>query len=374
VALWPVTVELDGEELELADVAADVAIHHGRDDVNASPTATTCQLTLLGVTHDHVNAFRPGVSLRVLVADGAGTPAPRFTGTVTDGTLAVDELTAIAVGRLASVRGIAVGLGNWPSETWSARVARIFQEAGLTAELDLRPDPTFDPLLAPRDATTAGPTTLGDYMGFLAPMVGALVADHLDGRILVQAVGSRTLADAVLVDPALVEYAPDWLIVLPAGNIVTVRYQADQGASVTVTDDASRGLYGDRPSTIDTSYVNAADATARAQTALRRGAYAHWNILQAPILAGLPGLALGDPIVLERLPPSSPLSPWTPIVEGWAEQITGDRWTMQLSLSDPRLSGITPLPWEDVDPALTWATINQTVAWYEAQSPEAIAP
>lgn len=371
--LWPDSIELDGQELALGDVAADVSINHGRADVNAEPTAATCQLTLLEVDRALVQAFHVGAELRVSAGD-AGASSPRFVGRVTDATLDVDALTAIAVGRLAGVRGTAVGLSLWPVEPWSARVARAFDEAGLADVLELQVDPDFDPQLAARDPATAGGTTLGDYLAFVAPMVGAAVCDRPDGRILVQALGARTVDRAVPLDPADVEHAPAWVMVLPGGNVVTVRYTGDQSEEVTLRDEASIGLYGERPQTIDTTFVDVADANARAQTRLDRGAYAQWNVLEAPILRGLE-LEVGAPVVLSSMPAASPADPWTPIVEGWAEQITRDVWTMQLSLSDPRLSGIPPLAWQDV-PALgyAWNAIDQAVAWYEAQSVEALNP
>jgi hypothetical protein len=366
VSLWPATIELDGVSLSLADVVADVVLHRGREDVSAEPTADTCQITIHDVDRAFVRAFDVGQSLTLTVADGAGPIVPRFTGRVTDARLDDDELTIIGTGPISTFREIAIGASSWPAEAWSARVVRVFTEAGLAAELDLRPDPDLDPILAPRDSATAGPTTLGDYLAFLAPMLGALVADQPDGKILVQTIGSRSLDDAIEIDPADVAYAPVWEEQLPSGNIVTVRYQADQGASVTVQDDVSIDRYDRRPITIDTSFQSAADATARANAALARSAYSHWEIGGAPLLRGL-DLALGAPIILSKLPASTPYEPWTPIVEGWTDTITGDSWTMELALSDPLVSGLT-LPWEaiPIEPAYQWDTVDPAVAWVDA--------
>lgn len=372
--LWPDAIRLAGTPVPLDDVRADVQIHHGRQDVADDPVASTCQVVLAGVSPEFVASFRVGVLLEVSVRDGAAAPAPRFTGTVTDARLDVDELTIIATGRLARLRSYVIGLNPWPVEPWSDRLRRLFAEAGVSDLLDLRPDPSFDPPLAARDPVTAGPTTLGDYLAFLAPMVGAAIADGLDGSILVQAIGSRSIDNARQLDPADVLYAPAWVMALPGGNIVTVRYTGDQSQSVTLRDEASIGLYGERPSTLDTTFVDAADATTRARSRLDRLAYAQWAMLEAPIVRGLE-LELGAPVLLSSMPASSPYDPWTPIVEGWSETIAGDVWTMQLALSDPRLSGITPLAWIDVPAAgYPWNTVPATTAWYEAQSLESITP
>ena len=363
--LWPHTVELDGASIPLEGVLADLTIRRGRMDVGDEPTADTCQLTLLDVDQALVAAFEVGQALTVTVSDdGGSSSSPRFTGFVTDARLDVDSLTVIAAGALSKLRLYVVGEVSWPVESWSSRVTRAFTEAGLLAQLELEPDPLFNPQLAARDPVTAGPTTLGDYLTFLAGMVGALVSDRPNGDIFVQAVGARVLDAAVALDPDDVAYAPVWVQELPRGNIVTVRYTGDQSEHVTVTDAASVAIYGERPETIDTAFVNAADATYRANQRLGRGAYAHWNVPEAPILRGLE-LELGAPVELDNMPAASPNQPWTPILEGWSDTITGGDWTMALSLSDPLLSGLT-LPWAAVPLELAWNETDPATNWTEA--------
>jgi hypothetical protein len=367
VALWPDTVKIEGATIPLADILSDLIVHHGRSDISDEPTATTCQLTLQGVSEAFTRDFEVGQSLAVTVKDGAGPSIPRFTGRITDARLDRDLLTIIAAGLVSRLRLYVIGeAGTWPVESWSARVTRAFTEAGLVSLLDLDPDPAFDPQLAARDSASAGPTTLGDYLAFLAPMVGALVADRLDGRVLVQAIGARTLDAAYALDPADVAYAPVWEEELPRGNIVTVRYTGDQSESVTVTEPVSVTMYGDRPETIDTAIVSLADATYRANQRLGRSAFAHWNISECPVLRGL-DLQIGAPVILEGMPDSAPFEPWTPIVEGWQDELAGDTWRMTLALSDPLLSGVT-LPWSAV-PVTTdyrWNTVDVATDWTEA--------
>lgn len=519
--LWPVSIELAETSIALADVRADVVIHHGRESIEDQSAASTCQLTFYAVDNAFVSAFEVGQSLRVMVADGAA-PFPRFTGRITDARLDVADLTVIAAGPWSVYRTFQVGDAAWPVEAWSARVVRIFAEAGLgssrnlvanpgfetntagwdtgaswwlnpgatiarTTErayegaasaritcpgssaqqgvrlialpvevgktyratiriysesgatalnfavgsggvtsvavpvtavpgqwveaaisvtatasgstqlavyvpaaaaaaflidvcevrdengaLELRADPSFDPQLAARDPVTAGPTTLGDYLDFLAPMVGALVADRPDGTIVVQAIGARTLASSVALDPADVAYAPIWVEQLPGGNIVTVRYTGDQSQRVTATEPASTALYGERPETIDTTFTDVAAANARASQRLGRAAFSHWEVPQAPILRGL-DLQLGNPVVLEGLPAAAPFEPWTPVLEGWTDTITGPDWAMELALSDPLISGIA-LPWNSVPSTsdYRWNTIDPLTDWTEALTLEAL--
>ena len=364
--LWPSSVLLSGVSIPLDGILSALTIHHGREDISDEPTATTCQLTLLDVPKELVTAFEVGQSLSVLVRDGAAPEVPRFSGHVTDATLLDDELTLIATGDLSRLRLYVIGETDWPIESWTARVLRAFTEAGLSSRLELHSDPVFNPQLAARITETAGTTTLGDYLTFLVGMVGAAVTDRPNGDFLVQAIGSRTLDNLYELEPGDVEFAPAWLEELPGGNIVTVRYTGDQSESVTVTDAASVALYGDRPETIDTSFVNAADATYRANQRLGRAAYAHWNIPSAPLVRGLE-LELGAALLLSEMPAASPQEPWSPILEGWTDDINGDEWKMTLSLSDPLLSGLT-LPWITVPPVPSyhWDTIDPATDWSEA--------
>lgn len=366
MTLWPSTVKLAGVTIPLDGILSDLTIHHGREDISDEPTATTCQLTLLDVPRELTLAFEVGQTLAVNVKDAAAPEVPRFTGTVTDATLQDNELTVIAVGDVSKLRHYVVGEGDWPVESWSSRVTRIFTEAGLAARLELHPDPAFNPQLAARVNETAGPTTLGDYLAFLTGMVGAAVTDRPDGRILVQAIGSRSLANLTPLDPADVAFAPGWVQELPGGNIVTVRYTGDQSESVTVTEPASVDLYGDRPETIDTAFTQPADATYRANQRLARAAFTHWNMPSAPVLRGL-NLEIGAAVELSEMPDASPADPWTPTVEGWTDEIHGDAWTMTLALSDPLLSGLT-LPWSSVPAtaAYHWNTVDPATDWTEA--------
>jgi hypothetical protein len=362
--LWPDTVVLAGVSIPLAGVLADLTMHHGREDISDEPTASTLQLTLEPVTKSFVTGFDVGQTLTLTVSDDGGPSTPRFTGTVTDAQLDVDRLTVIAAGGISKLRLYSIGAADYPVETWSQRVTRAFTDAGVVDRLELVPDPGFDPQLAARVAETAGETTLGDYLAFLVAMVGALVSDRPNGDIFVQAVGARTLDGATQLDPADVLYAPIWTEQLPRGNIVTVRYTGDQSEAVTLRDDVSVGLYGERPETIDTAFVSGTDATTRANSRLGRGAYAHWNIPQTPLVRGL-DLEIGSAVILDDMPDSSPSAPWNPLLEGWTDEITGDEWRMTLALSDPLLSGLT-LVWSDTPADVLWSTVDPATDWTEA--------
>jgi hypothetical protein len=367
VTLTPVALTIAGVSHDLADVLADVTIRHGRVDVYESASPSTLQLTIEDVPRSFTRAFRVGSPLVFTCTDGV-TVAPRFTGKITDGSVDDSLLTAIAVGRLATLAAYTVGTVDYPAEAWTARVTRVFTEAGLAAYLQLvAPAAGGDPQLAARTVLDEEPVTLDQYLATLADMVGAAIADTGDGKILVQPISARTLAGAVALDPDLVAYVPVWTQVLPLANVVTVNYA---GGSVTHSDAASVAFYGPRPVTIDTAFTSPTAAAARADERLARSAYSHWNIPSAPYLVGA-RFGIGAPLTLSDMPAGSPYATWTPVLEGWQDTITGDGheidWTMELSLSDPLASGLT-LPWNQVPTTAGyhWNTINQAVPWHDA--------
>lgn len=241
------------------------------------------------------------------------------------------------------------------------------------AVLKLEPGP-FDPLLVEKTFTEQ--STVAAYLAELAEDVQAAVADLPDGRILVQAIGSRTLTTATPLDPAEVAYAPNWQQRLPGANIVAVTY-GDPEASVSVTDSASVAIYGPIRADYQTTIKSSTDATTMANNRLARDAYARWTIPMCALLYGR-RFGVGEALWLTELPPAAPFDPWAPILEGWTDRIVSDgdelTWTMELALSDPSLSGLGLLAWSDVTSTLHWNTIDPTVAWRDALSLDDLTP
>jgi hypothetical protein len=350
------SITVDGLPLDFEDILADLTIRHGRVGIFDSASPSTCTMTLLGVDRSFTRTFKLGRKLVVTATDGL-TDEPRFTGRFTDATLVDDALTAVAVGRLRTLAGYTIGAAGFPVETWGARVTRAFTEAGIAAELELHVG-TFNPPLVARDPE---PITLDAYLGELAAMMDAAVADLPNGRVFVQTAQSRSNEGAHPIRPDEVLYAPTWAQQLPAGNVVALEWA---GGVATVQDAASIAVYGPIRADIKTTFRDAVDATSAANLRLMRYAWAHWAVPDAELLAGR-RLELGSPVGLTMLPSSAPFDPWSPILEGWQDTIESDGdelvWSMELALSDPRT-----LPWSEVPPADKWNTINAAVAWTDA--------
>jgi hypothetical protein len=82
--------------------------------------------------------------------------------------------------------------------------------------------------------------------------------------------------------------------------------------------------------------------------------------LLEPILT----LAVGDRVEITELPPASPATYWSPIVEGWTHTIEGSTWRQTLALSDPIASGLA-LTWADVPADVYWNTVPP-LEWRDA--------
>lgn len=245
--------------------------------------------------------------------------------------------------------------------------ADLFELYPVTEDRLLLQVGSFDPILA-AEAAPAGDRNLGGYLDELAAMVAAAVCDLPDGRILVQAIESRSFANMVPLDPAEVEYAPTWELRLPQANTVTVKYGAGSALEVTVTDPASVALYGPIAATISTTFRDLTDAQRAGNARVAAGSFARWTTPAAPLLVGR-RLPIGGALELSMLPAAAPFDPWTPTLEGWTDRIVSDGfeldWRMELALADPIYSALA-LPWNQVPAAYLWNTINQSVQWRDA--------
>ena len=304
----------------------------------------------------------------------------------------------IAAGPLSTLHRFDVGLGAWPAERWSLRVARAFTEAALDELLELEFDADFDPVLLAR---AADPVDLYSYLGELAEDVGAAIVDTPDGKVLVQELNARTKTAALAwngipsslawnevdpatdwteattlealdpsappsslpIDPADVLYVPTWLMVDEVENVSSVEYGA--ALHVTVDEPASIALYDERPGGISTAIANVGDATRRATERVGRRAFPRWSIANVVLLRGYPELEVGTIVELTEFPNGSPFETWTPVLEGWTDTISGDVWTCELAVTDPMLSGVTLL-WATVPADIAWNEVDPSTSWAEA--------
>ena len=363
-------VEVDGVALDLADVLASVTIRHGVATFGDGPTSSTATLTLRGAD---VRTPSAGQAFRLETV--AGT---RFVGQLSDVAVGWDGLEARTVltasGNLAGISRRKVGAGDWPAESWGARVARVFGEADWPADL------LVIETLAGGFQVAARPgeeSTVNAQLGALAVTGPAIICDLPDGSILAQEIDARNaLGGAVAVDypadlpPGAVGYAPEWYQALDVVNVAEVCYGADALNMVVSRNTASVARYGERTTRVESTYETPADAAARGLQIVTRQGVPRWQITTCAVL-GLVTPRIGASVRISELPAGSPMGAhWAPVVEGWVDTIEGAAWTTALVLSDPAASGLT-LEWDETG-ALTWFELDPAAQWQTAYTIESI--
>jgi len=358
---WIAWIAIDGQDVPLDEVIADVTIRTGRDSVSGSPQPSSCVLALHPVDRDFSRGFTVGVQLQI-VAYGLGSV---FRGTLTDAELDDDQLRVVATGTLAAANRVELDVTGWPAETWSARATRLLDQAGWWYTVES--DPGFDPVLEPPSNLDSGLITFDTYAQSLVAAVGAAMFDTGDGHIVLQAIGSRASRPHTVweLDPANVLFSPAWLQSLEVANIVGVQWGTDDATQMDVqTDQASIDLYGRLTAEIQSTRIRSlADAQQRGRLALARGAYPRWGMRELELLQPLLSLRVGDRVRLTELPDASPSSVWEPVVEGWTHTISGPEWRQTLALSDPVASGLA-VTWQTV-PAVAWQDVPP-LEWRDA--------
>lgn len=384
------TVTIDGLELDVLDVVAAITIRHGRTSADDGPLASSASIRLINQLRADVVDFETEVELRILDGD-----VPRFVGTITDAALNEDGLSLTAVSSLARASEKSIGADDWPEESWSSRVRRVFAEAGfgntwenmvgtwadqpvgetwavpfafphITIEVG-----DTDPILVAR---AADPTTVSAYLSTLLADVAAAIANLPDGSILVQALEARKDRLEVAIAADTIAAFPEWSKVSDVENVATVTY-GDPELETTATDEASVERYDEQAVTLSTDLRDEADASARAREHVYRYGVSDWLVESLEILDGADyaALTIGDPAAFDSLPEWAPYAERVGMVEGWTDAIdvhaaTGElEWTITLALSSPRLSGVGQ-DWASIPAGEQWADVAAGVTWSRPDS------
>jgi hypothetical protein len=367
-----------GTQIECQVLSA--TIHHGRDDPGSQPEASTAVLELVGALPSEAAI---GTHIEIL-AELAGVGYPRFDGEITDVAVGWDtvDLTRpriIAAGYLSRMGRRPIGDVPWPAELDGARVARILDLAGFT------PDPTAtDPgtvqILA-RDVDRQPALALAQAVA--SDGGGILWQDRAGVIAYADALHRRGAAVRLEVAACDVGIGLGWEASLEGlVNEAHVRYgdppagggeQPEVTASDPVSIDA-RGLYG---ASLSTQIATAQDAQRRADEIVARQSDPAW------VLGGLEiDLAILDPartlelleaveihelVSITGLPETSPATSALLWVEGWRESIEGVEgggisWRVSYATSDYCRTSAPP-QWDDMQPEITWATIDPAKTW-----------
>ena len=310
----------------------------------------------------------------------AGTAYRRFTGRVTDLTIGWDDAgpdtpdagigQIVAVSTLADYARRVVGDVPFPQELDGARVARVFELAGVTLD-PAHSDPGTVEII-PRDIDTRAALEVAQDT---ANSAGGLVWETRAGEIRYADSEHRRNTPVTLeLDACDILVTPSWL-----RNISGLVNQISLGYGVRPVDppegestEAPR-LYAEAPESVarfgryeysvTTELATLADAEETVYMILGQNSYPVWMLQALPVdIAGLTetetgailGLELHGLLRVTGLPatgqtPTSVLA-W---VEGYTERLAWGVHEIELTVSDYCRTNPPPR-WDDIDPAMTW--------------------
>lgn len=353
-------VELAGDVLDLTQVGP-VNVQRGRASPDARPGPSTCSFhvkaSALPALPELGDALVVELTDALLTVLGAGPEhRRRFTGTVTDVSIAphAEVVTVVGTGPKGRAARIPIGDVPWPAELDGSRADRIL--AALLAV-----DPAFEVLPADpgtvtvlaRDVDRQPAAALLDE---LAAYTGGDVWETRDGALIWRDARSRSDADPaltlaaanVLVDPVFVKNL-DGLV-----TDLTVRY-GEPETDLRIIDTAAS--ITTLATSVGTRLATEADALAYATEVVGRRSRPRWQVpalaldvlrsidpaQRLALLAAEPGLL----VELTGMPTTAPFAATQVWVEGFRESYTRDSWQVVLSVSARGLTG-AQARWIDV--------------------------
>lgn len=372
-----------GTPVDVTCLVDDLGIVHGRSDTGGQPDAPSCTLNItVGPDTPLPGAVEIGAWVLVETTIPAGT-FTRFRGRLTDVNLGWDDAgedtpdagvgQLVAVGALADYARRVIGDEPWPQELDGARVARVFQLAGVAL------DPaTSDPgiyALTPRDVDRQPALNVAQGA---ASSAGGLVWYTRDGEIRYADTEHRRGHDVDLdLDSCDVLVTPTWQRNL-AGlvNLVHLTYGvAPEGGSaptVTASNEGSMTRYGRYEYSATVELADALDAAASAALLVGMGGAPVWMLQAMPLdvfnldaaqTAVVLGLEVHSLIRVGGLPANG-ATPTNAVlwVEGWTETLAWGVHELELVVSDYCRTSPPPR-WDDVLATYTWDTVPKGMTW-----------
>jgi hypothetical protein len=159
-------------------------------------------------------------------------------------------------------------------------------------------------------------------------------------------------------------------------NSITIKYGATSSSEQSAADAASELTYGSLAQIITTTLHNSADALDQAEfyLALRANPQPIFSEVTFDLTNdelddndrdNLLGVFMGQPILLNDLPPNMSASAFQGFVEGWSFQASYNQLAVSLNLS-PVAYSLQALEWNQISAAFTWAGVSGSLDWQRA--------
>jgi hypothetical protein len=159
-------------------------------------------------------------------------------------------------------------------------------------------------------------------------------------------------------------------------NSVTIKYGATSSNEESAIDAASQLTYGNLGQIIATTLHNSADALDQAEfyLALRANPQPIFSQITFDLTNdeldnsdrdNLLNVFMGQPILLNDLPPNMSSTAFQGFVEGWSFQASYNQLSISLNLS-PVAYSLQALEWQQINAAFDWAGVSGSLDWQRA--------
>ena len=159
-------------------------------------------------------------------------------------------------------------------------------------------------------------------------------------------------------------------------NSITIKYNATSSNEESAVDAVSQSIYGSLGQIITTTLHNSADALDQAEfyLALRANPQPIFSQITFDLTNdeldnsdrdNLLNVFMGQPILLNDLPPNMSSSAFQGFVEGWTFQANYNQLSVSLNLS-PVAYSLQALDWQQISSAFDWAGVSGSLDWQRA--------
>jgi hypothetical protein len=406
--IW--NVEIDGVSYTSA-ILSNLTIRSGRTNIYEQAQAGYVNLQLIDVNQATI-PVSINSSITVQIKDSTDTLIPIFGGNVVDIGLEVRDVgsttftqtySIIALGALARLPKILVD-GVLPKEFDGDQIYDVLSDVLLNNWSEVPGALTWGNY-TPATETWANAENVGlgeidrpgDYelaartsnRTDVYSLVSALATSGL-GYIYEDAFGRISYADAThrsqyLSTNGYVNLtanharAAGLRIATRAGDVrnsITIKYGATSSSEESAADAASQLTYGNLAQIITTTLHNSADALDQAEfyLALRANPQPIFSEVTFDLTNdelddsdrdNLLNVFMGQPILLNDLPPNMSATAFQGFVEGWSFQANYNQLAISLNLS-PVAFSLQALEWQQISAAFDWAGVSASLDWQRA--------
>lgn len=359
-----------------------VSIEYGRNSFWDQPRVSNCNINLGNLDNSNWN-LDINDSVVVKVKDSTNTDVTIFTGSVaeinnnviTSGSNATTVSQQIrAVGPFAKMSRILTGNTNWPKESDTNRITRIFNASGLTIDtIDSPGIYEFEAYSAPLNdcysfAAKYAQMAFGNIYETRLGKIG--FANESRRTVELSSSGYTVIAKNVILGRSLNSN----LSIADITNEVNLTWRS---GTVTFNNSTSIGTYGKYSAVIDTELHNLSDAQFQVERYVALRSLPETNLssftiqlnastMTNALLDDLISIYIGMPVQITTLPNGIYNGTFNGFVEGHRFVINENTATLTITASE-EIYSLTPSRWQDVSPTLIWNDINAALQWQDYQ-------